>query len=72
MKLDHVMDLDSLQQVLAGVRDGYQGDPEAAHSAEDELAHHVLRLVVEGHPQAADMAAEMLKAAEWDVPRWCA
>jgi hypothetical protein len=67
-----VHDLDSVQQVMADIHDAYQGDPEAAHSAEDELMQKVLRLVVEEHPQAVDMAAEMLKAAEWDVPRWCA
>jgi hypothetical protein len=72
MKAIDVTDLASLQQAMADIRDGYQGDPEAAHSAEDDLTQHILRLVAAGHPQAADLAAEMLKAAEWDVPRWCA
>jgi hypothetical protein len=72
MKPNNGTDLASLQRAMADIRDGYRGDPEAAHSAEDNLTHHVLRLVAEGHPQAADLAAEMLKAAEWDVPRWCA
>jgi hypothetical protein len=72
MKSNDVTDLASLQRAMAGIHDGYQGDPEAAHCAEDDLTQHILRLVAAGHPQAPELAAEMLKAAEWDVPRWCA
>lgn len=72
MKPCDVTDLASLQQAMADIRDGYRGDPEAAHSAEDGLTLHILRMAAEGHPQAADLAAELLKAADWDVPRWYA
>jgi hypothetical protein len=72
MKPRDVHDLESLRQVLADIRDAYDGDPEAAHSAEDELATTVFRMVAVGHAQAADLAAEMVKSAEWDVRRWCA
>ncbi|MFD9949703.1 hypothetical protein ACFWYW_55545 [Nonomuraea sp. NPDC059023] len=65
-------DVEGVRQVLDWIRDAYQGDPEAAHSLEDDLIRHVLRLTAEGHPQACQLAAEVLTIAELDLPRWCA
>lgn len=49
------------------------GDPEMAHSNEDELYRMVLRAIADGtceDPRA--LAAEVLKAKDLDFPRWCA
>ena len=72
MKPRDVHDLDALKRVLDNIRDASQGDPEAAHSLEDDTMRHILRLTAEGHPQARQLAAEMLTIAELDFPRWCA
>ncbi|TMS00174.1 hypothetical protein [Nonomuraea basaltis] len=71
-RLAHVGDPDSLRRVLAEIRAAYQGDPEAAHSLEDDTMRHVLRLTAEGHPQARQLATEMLTIADLDLKRWCA
>jgi hypothetical protein len=68
----NVSDLDGLRLLMGRLRAAYEGDPEAGHIMEDSLARRVLHLVVEGHPQAAEFAAEVLKAGEWDVTRWYA
>lgn len=68
----NVNDLVGLRDLMRRIRDTYNGDPEAAHSMEDALYCRVLHLVVEGHPQAAALAAEALKAEGWNVERWYA
>lgn len=70
--IDHIDDLDALRRLLAQLREAYDGDPEIAHSVEDALKSRILRLVVEGHPDAALFAAELVKVDDWDVSRWCA
>jgi hypothetical protein len=67
-----VRDLESLRRLVNEIRDAYQGDPEAAHSLEDATMVHVLRLTAGGHPQARQLAAEMLTIADLDLKRWCA
>lgn len=67
-----VRDLDGLRAAMASIGAAYRDDPEAAHSAEDDLLRRVLRLAAEGHPQAREMAAAVLTTTDWDVPRWCA
>lgn len=69
---NHIENLDELHQLLADLREAYDGDPEIAHSVEDALKSRILRLVVEGHPDAALFAAELVKVDDWDVSRWCA
>ncbi|MEV0382385.1 hypothetical protein [Nonomuraea sp. NPDC050643] len=68
----NVSDLDDLRTLMGRLRDAYEGDPEAGHGMEDALLRRVLCLIVEGHPQAADFAAVVLEASEWDVTRWYA
>lgn len=68
----NVSDLDGLRIFMGRLRDAYEADPEQGHGMEDALLRRVLRLVVEGHPLAADFAAEVLKASDWDVTRWYA
>lgn len=48
------------------------GDPETAHSSEDALMVAVLKEIAAGSPDAAALAAEALKTAAIDFPRWCA
>jgi len=72
MQFTRVHDVESLRRVLKDIRDAYQTDPERAHSLEDATMLHVLRMTAEGHPQARQLAAEMLTIAELDLKRWCA
>ena len=53
--------------------EGSVGDPEGAHSLEDALHKQVLSDIAHGtceDPQAC--AAEAMKSADIDFPRWCA
>lgn len=47
-------------------------DPEAAHSAEDDLYVRVLREIAEGCRFPRRLAATALQAAAVEFPRWCA
>jgi len=48
------------------------GDPESAHSMEDELLFDFVRLIAEQDSEFSAAAKEVLKVAEIDFPRWCA
>lgn len=48
------------------------GDPESAHSLEDDLWRDVLQAIADGAPNAAGLAREALKTQDISFPRWCA
>lgn len=48
------------------------GDDEGAHSYEDSIRDDVLRAIAAGAPNAAELAAAVLKTGEIDFARWCA
>lgn len=47
-------------------------DPEDAHQREDALYIQVLREIANGNPDAQALAAEALKAVDFDFERWYA
>lgn len=47
-------------------------DDESAHSDEDKLRALVLQAVVEGHPDAKELARIALATKDLDFARWCA
>ncbi len=52
---------------------GMVGDPEMAHSREDDLWETVLRLISKKNPiNAGLLAKEALKTKDISFPRWCA
>lgn len=49
------------------------GDPEGAHSYEDQLAWDVLRTIAEGlSADPASICRASLASRDLDFPRWCA
>jgi len=48
------------------------GDPESWHGNEDDLMVEVLRAVAGGAPEAAEMAAEVLRIQDSEHARWYA
>ncbi len=48
------------------------GDPELAHTLEDEPYQAVLELVAGGHPQSQLMAKYALASKGIEFSRWCA
>lgn len=58
------------------VRDQFErlgnDDPEAGHSAMDDLMRRALKAIRDGHPDPAALARSVLVIEEADFPRWCA
>jgi hypothetical protein len=64
--------LPALRDFLNRLREHWDDDPEVAHGLEDGLKSRTLRLVVDGHPDAVEIAREVLAMDEWQVRRWYA
>jgi len=65
MTLDEVIDRVNQISRLAG-------DPEAAHSKEDDLYEDVLKHVAWANHECSALAAAALKTKDIDFERWCA
>ena len=65
------MTVDDVRAEVERIRD-LAGDDESAHSAEDRLHQDVLRAISDGAPNAAELAAEVLKTEAIQFARWCA
>jgi hypothetical protein len=67
------MTLEDVQARVAEIRSIGAGDPEAAHSKEDDLYRDVLQFIAYG-PQGLhkELAYAALETQEEDFPRWCA
>lgn len=48
------------------------GDPETAHSAEDDLHQGVLAAIANGAENPATLAKAALATKDIEFPRWCA
>lgn len=64
----------TVEDVRAKVREisEARGDDEIAHGLEDELRERVLKAIAGGAPNAAELAAEVLKTSDIEFQRWCA
>jgi hypothetical protein len=68
-----VANLDDLLRFLDLLHLLWRADPESGHSVDDAIRERVLEMCAAGHPQAADLAREVLVTSTWDdVPKWCA
>ena len=70
--LAHVDSTAGLRAFLADLHAAWDRDPETAHGLEDHIKSHVLKLVADGHPDAQEIAREVLVMNNWDVERWYA
>lgn len=51
---------------------GADCDAEGVHSMEDDLYRDVLRAIASGADDAQALAAEAVRVADVEYPRWCA
>ena len=66
--------LDAVRQTVTAIRD-IAGDPEAAHAAEDNLWGEVLAAIAHEDldpDYARQLAAEAIRTADINFPRWYA
>ena len=63
--------MDEIREAIADIK-SHRDDDEVAHGSEDALREKVLRAIADGAPNAAELAAEVLKTEEIDFARWCA
>ena len=67
------MNIADVTRAVATIADIGSGDPEAAHSREDDLYESVLRAIADGlATDPVAMAKEALKTKDIEFPRWCA
>jgi hypothetical protein len=65
--------LSGLRDFLNRLHQAWNNDPEAAHGLEDEIKSRALQLAADGHPDARQIAREVLVIDTWDdVTRWYA
>jgi hypothetical protein len=68
-----VATLADLRRFLDLLHAQWHMDPEVGHSVNDEIRKRVLEMCAEGHPQAAELAREVLVTDTWDdIEVWCA
>lgn len=65
------MTLDDVLELVQGVSDS-QGDPEMAHSREDDMYRAVLTAIADGALNARELARAALETSTMAFPRWCA
>lgn len=65
------MDIEAVRQRVEDIR-AMTGDPEAAHSTEDELLVEVLEAIAAGTENAPELASEALTVCAVSFPRWYA
>lgn len=66
------MDIEEVKRRVAEIA-SCSGDPEAAHSMEDDLHRDVLRVIADGTcKEPAAFAKCALQSLALDFPRWCA
>lgn len=65
------MSVESVRGMVEKV-ESLSGDPEAAHSAEDQTLVAALQMIAEGCDDSAAVAREALRVREIDFPRWYA
>ena len=65
------MSADSIKALLIELRELAKTDPEAAHNREDRLYRDFVKVVAsEGNARLRALAAEVLRSATVDFPRW--
>ena len=68
-----VATLDDLRRFLDALHALWRDDPEVGHTWDDDIRERVLQMCAAGHPDAADLAREVLVTSTWDdIPRWSA
>lgn len=67
-----INDAAELHNFLVQLHEAWDADIETAHLAEDRVKSRVLELIADGHPEARELARELVEMDSWSVERWYA